>query len=109
MAAATLDVVGIGNAIVDVITQADEAFLTQQRLVKGSMQLIDAERAETLYGAMGPGLEMSGGAAGNTMAGVASLGGKAAYIGKVRNPDRCRPATMTPTGPRPALSRASRS
>jgi len=85
MAAAALDVVGIGNAIVDVIAQADDAFLSREGLAKGSMQLIDAARAETLYAAMGPALEMSGGSAGNTMAGIASLGGQGAYIGKVRN------------------------
>jgi sugar/nucleoside kinase (ribokinase family) len=83
MAAASLDVVGIGNAIVDVIAQADDAFLHREGLIKGAMQLIDAARAEALYGAMGPGIEMSGGSAGNTIAGIASLGGKAAYIGKV--------------------------
>lgn len=83
MAAATLDVVGIGNAIVDVLAQADEAFLARQGLAKGTMTLIDAQRAETLYAQMGPGIEMSGGSAGNTMAGIASLGGKGAYIGKV--------------------------
>jgi sugar/nucleoside kinase (ribokinase family) len=81
--AASLDVVGIGNAIVDVIAQADDAFLERQGLKKGAMQLIDARRAESLYAAMGPALEMSGGSAGNTMAGIASLGGKGAYIGKV--------------------------
>jgi len=81
--AAALDVVGIGNAIVDVIAQADDFFLERQGLRKGSMQLIDAARAEELYAAMGPALEMSGGSAGNTMAGIASLGGKGAYIGKV--------------------------
>ena len=81
--AAALDVVGIGNAIVDVIAQADDRFLERQGLRKGSMQLIDAARAEELYAAMGPALEMSGGSAGNTMAGIASLGGKGAYIGKV--------------------------
>lgn len=80
---AALDVVGIGNAIVDVIAQADDAFLDRHGLVKGSMQLIDAARAEALYAAMGPALEMSGGSAGNTMAGIASLGGSGAYIGKV--------------------------
>lgn len=85
MAADTLDVVGIGNAIVDVIAQADDAFLARQGLVKGSMQLVDAARAEALYGLMGPGIEVSGGSAGNTMAGIASLGGKGAYIGKVRD------------------------
>jgi len=82
---AALDVVGIGNAIVDVIAQADDAFLSREGLAKGSMQLIDAARAETLYAAMGPAIEMSGGSAGNTMAGIASLGGQGAYIGKVRN------------------------
>jgi len=78
-------VVGIGNAIVDVIARADEAFLEKEALVKGTMALIDAERAEALYRMMGPGIEASGGSAGNTMAGIASLGGKGAYIGKVRN------------------------
>jgi sugar/nucleoside kinase (ribokinase family) len=85
MAAAPLDVVGIGNAIVDVIARADDAFLAREGLKKGSMQLIDAPRAEALYAAMGPALEMSGGSAGNTMAGIASLGGRGAYVGKVRN------------------------
>src|SRR5690348_17743048 len=77
-----LDVVGIGNAIVDVIAQADDAFVARHGLAKGSMRLIDAGEAEALYGAMGPGIEMSGGSAANTIAGVASLGGKGAYIGK---------------------------
>ncbi|MFI5032730.1 MAG: adenosine kinase [Reyranellales bacterium] len=79
------DVLGIGNAIVDVIARADDAFLGKHTLTKGSMMLIDEARAETLYGAMGPGIEVSGGSCGNTMAGVASFGGKGAYIGKVRN------------------------
>jgi sugar/nucleoside kinase (ribokinase family) len=79
------DVLGIGNAIVDVISRADDAFLSQHGLVKGSMMLIDEERAETLYAAMGPGIEVSGGSCGNTMAGIASFGGKGAYIGKVRD------------------------
>ena len=83
MAAATLDVVGIGNAIVDVLAQADDAFHKRQKLVKGTMALIDAARAEALYDAMGAAIEVSGGSAGNTMAGIASLGGKGAYIGKV--------------------------
>jgi sugar/nucleoside kinase (ribokinase family) len=78
------DVLGIGNAIVDVISRADEAFLAKHALTKGSMMLIDEARAETLYAAMGPGVEVSGGSCGNTMAGVASLGGKGAYIGKVK-------------------------
>ncbi len=74
---------GIGNAIVDVIAEADEAFLEKEGIVKGAMNLIDAARAEELYSRMGPGKESSGGSAGNTMAGFASLGGKGAYIGKV--------------------------
>jgi len=79
------DVLGIGNAIVDVISRADEAFLGRHGLVKGSMMLVDEARAETLYAAMGPGIEVSGGSCGNTMAGIASFGGKGAYIGKVRD------------------------
>ncbi|WP_395711178.1 adenosine kinase [Reyranella sp.] len=79
------DVLGIGNAIVDVLSRTDEAFLGRHGLVKGSMMLIDEERAETLYDAMGPAIEVSGGSCGNTMAGVASFGGRGAYIGKVRD------------------------
>jgi sugar/nucleoside kinase (ribokinase family) len=85
MTAPRYDVLGIGNAIVDVLARTDDAFLRQHGLVKGAMTLIDAERAEALYGAMGPGIEISGGSAANTLAGVASLGGRAAYIGKVRD------------------------
>jgi sugar/nucleoside kinase (ribokinase family) len=77
------DVVGIGNAMVDVIAHADDAFLKTHDLVKGAMTLIDAERAEELYARIPPAVEVSGGSAGNTIAGVASLGGRAAYIGKV--------------------------
>ena len=83
MAAPTIDVVGIGNAIVDVLAQADDAFIQSEKLAKGTMALIDEARAHTLYGKMGPGIEASGGSAANTIAGVASLGGTAAYIGKV--------------------------
>lgn len=79
------DVVGIGNAIVDVIARCDDAFLAANGLAKGAMTLVDAERALNLYAKMGPGTEMSGGSAANTIAGIASLGGKAAYIGKVRD------------------------
>lgn len=85
MTQAPLDVVGIGNAIVDVIARAEEAFLEKEGLAKGTMALIDVERAEALYRIMGPAIEASGGSAGNTMAGLASLGGKGAYIGKVRD------------------------
>jgi sugar/nucleoside kinase (ribokinase family) len=78
-----LDVLCIGNAIVDVLSHADDAFLSAEKLNKGGMTLIDAAAAERLYGRMGPGIECSGGSAGNTAAGVASLGGKAGYVGKV--------------------------
>ena len=85
MTEASLDVIGIGDAIVDVIAHADEAFLKREGLVKGTMTLIDAPRAEALYRMMGPAVEISGGSVGNTMAGIASLGGTGAYIGKVRD------------------------
>jgi sugar/nucleoside kinase (ribokinase family) len=85
MTETNIDVVGIGNAIVDVIAHADDAFLAREALVKGTMTLIDAPRAEALYQMMGPAIEASGGSAGNTMAGIASLGGTGAYIGKVRD------------------------
>ncbi|MBV9202615.1 MAG: adenosine kinase [Alphaproteobacteria bacterium] len=85
MTEASLDVVGIGNAIVDVIANAEDAFLAREGLVKGTMALIDAERADALYQMMGPAIEASGGSAGNTMAGLASLGGTGAYIGKVHD------------------------
>jgi sugar/nucleoside kinase (ribokinase family) len=81
---ATFDVVGVGNAIVDVIASVDDDFIDAHGLHKGSMTLIDAERATALYEAMPSGIEDSGGSAANTMAGVASFGGRAAYIGKVR-------------------------
>ncbi len=81
----TYDVVGLGNALVDVITHEDEPFLAAHDLVKGSMALIDEERASVLYAAMGVGTEMSGGSAANTVAGVASFGGRAAFVGKVRD------------------------
>jgi len=85
MTEAIFDVVGIGNAIVDVIAQTDEDFLVREGLVKGTMALIGAARAEALYQTMGPAIETSGGSAGNTMAGLASLGGSGAYIGKVQD------------------------
>jgi sugar/nucleoside kinase (ribokinase family) len=85
MSPATIDVAGIGNAIVDVIAHADESLLAEEGLAKGSMTLIDPPRAEALYARMGAAIESSGGSAGNTMAGIASLGGIGAYIGKVRD------------------------
>jgi sugar/nucleoside kinase (ribokinase family) len=78
-----IDVVGIGNALVDVLTHEDDAFLDEHGLVKGSMTLVDADRAEALYSAMGAGIEVSGGSAANTISGIASFGGHAAYIGRV--------------------------
>ncbi len=81
----TYDVAAIGNAIVDVIAPSTDAFLDAQGLTKGTMHLIDGARAHQLYEAMAAGMEASGGSAGNTVAGVASLGGTAAYIGKVAN------------------------
>lgn len=80
---ARFDVTAIGNAIVDVLAKADDALLVQHNLPKGGMSLIDAEAADRLYAVMGPGVEASGGSAANTVAGIAALGGRAAYIGKV--------------------------
>jgi sugar/nucleoside kinase (ribokinase family) len=77
------DVLGIGNAIVDIIARTEEDFLVREGLAKSSMRLIDAAEADRLYDHMGPAIEASGGSAGNTVAGVASLGGRAAFIGKV--------------------------
>jgi sugar/nucleoside kinase (ribokinase family) len=79
------DVLCIGNAIVDIIARCDEAFIADNGIIKGAMNLIDAERAELLYSRMGPAIEASGGSAGNTAAGVASFGGRAAFFGKVAN------------------------
>jgi sugar/nucleoside kinase (ribokinase family) len=84
MTASGFDVLCIGNAIVDVIARVEDNFVSRHGLVKGSMNLIDEARAEQLYGDMGQAIEVSGGSAGNTAAGVASLGGKAAYFGKVK-------------------------
>src|SRR5690606_39983828 len=77
------DVLCVGNAIVDIIARCDEAFLSDNAIVKGAMNLIDAERAELLYSRMGPAIEASGGSAGNTAAGIAGFGGRSAYFGKV--------------------------
>ncbi len=77
------DVVAIGNAIVDVLAFCDDRFIAEQEMRKGTMQLIDAERAEQLYHAFGQATEVSGGSAANTLAGMADLGAKTAFIGKV--------------------------
>jgi adenosine kinase len=85
MAATRFDVLGIGNAIVDVIARTEDDFLIKQKMPKGTMQLIDEARAAGIYEAMGPAVEVSGGSAANTIVGVASLGARAAFIGKVRD------------------------
>src|ERR1700756_1795399 len=82
---AQYDVLGIGNAIVDVVAQADDTFLSRHNMRKGSMTLIDADAAQTLYAAMPPGQESSGGSAANTCAVAAGLGAAVAYLGKVAN------------------------
>ena len=82
---ASLDVVGIGNAIVDVLVQTQDSFLEQHGLAKGGMALIDEQQAETLYQSSGPGLETSGGSVANTMVGIAQLGGRTGFIGRVRD------------------------
>jgi sugar/nucleoside kinase (ribokinase family) len=79
----SLDVLCIGNAIVDVIADASDDFLKAEGLTKGTMRLIDADEAERLYAHMGPAHQVSGGSAGNTAAGVAALGGRAGFIGQV--------------------------
>lgn len=83
----TYDVVAIGNAIVDVLAFCDDRFIAEQEMRKGTMQLIDTARAETLYAAMGRATEVSGGSAANTLAGMADLGAKTAFIGKVNKDD----------------------
>jgi sugar/nucleoside kinase (ribokinase family) len=84
MTSARYDVLGIGNAIVDVIARAEEDFLLKQDMRKGTMALIDEARAQAIYEAMGPATEMSGGSAANTIVGLASLGGRAAFVGKIK-------------------------
>jgi len=85
MTSAKYDVLGIGNALFDVLVQTDEGFLAAHDMVKGSMALIDEPRAAAIYRDMGPAVEVSGGSAANTIVGVASFGGRAAYVGKVRD------------------------
>ena len=85
MADAKYDVLGIGNAIFDVLVKTDEAFLASHGMTKGSMALIDEQRAAAIYRDMGPATEMSGGSAANTIVGLASLGARTAYVGKIRD------------------------
>src|SRR5580658_10238875 len=85
MTQAKYDVLGIGNAIFDVLVQTDEGFLAAHGMTKGGMALIDEARALSIYRDMGPATEMSGGSAANTIVGIASLGARAAYVGKIRD------------------------
>lgn len=85
MTSATHDVLGIGNAIVDILARTDDSFLARQCMNKGSMSLIDEARAAAIYAAMGPAVEISGGSAANTIVGVADFGARGAFVGKVRN------------------------
>src|SRR3981081_578809 len=85
MADAKYDVLGIGNAIFDVLVKTDDSFLTAHGMTKGGMALIDEARAASIYQDMGPAIEMSGGSAANTIVGVANLGARAAYVGKVKD------------------------
>jgi adenosine kinase len=85
MPSARFDVLGIGNAIVDVIARTEEDFLLKQGMHKGAMALIDEARAQAIYAAMGPAIETSGGSAANTIVGLASLGSRSAFIGKVKD------------------------
>ena len=85
MADTTFDILGIGNAIVDVVARADNTFLSRHDMRKGAMILVDAEQADAIYAAMPPGEESSGGSAGNTCAVAAALGARVAYFGKVAN------------------------
>lgn len=84
MADTRFDVLGIGNAIVDVLAHADDDFLDTHALAKGAMTLIEEDTAERLYDGMGPAIEVSGGSAANTIAGLASLGADCAFIGKIK-------------------------
>jgi sugar/nucleoside kinase (ribokinase family) len=85
MPIAHYDVLGIGNAIVDVIARAEEDFLLKQGMRKGAMMLIDEARAGAIYDAMGPAVETSGGSAANTIVGLSSLGARSAFVGKVKD------------------------
>src|SRR5512132_4251415 len=85
MTSAKYDVLGIGNAIFDILVQTDERFLRHHGMIKGGMALINEARAASIYRDMGPATEMSGGSAANTIVGVANLGARAAYVGKVKD------------------------
>src|ERR1044072_5196000 len=91
MAETKYDVLGIGNAIFDVLVQTDEAFLARHGMTKGSMALIDEARAAAIYDDMGPATEMSGGSAANTIVGLAGFGARTAFMRKVKDDHNGRP------------------
>ena len=93
------DVLGIGNAIVDVIARAEDDFLVAQKMHKGGMALIDEPRAQSIYQAMGPAVEKSGGSAANTIVGVAGFGGRAAFVGRSRTTSSAKPLQTTSARP----------
>ena len=98
MTTAKYDVLGIGNAIFDILVQTDEKFLATHGMTKGGMALIDEVRAISIYQSMGPATEMSGGSAANTIVGVANLGARAAYVGKVRDDQMASLHDIAPRG-----------
>src|SRR5437899_10504466 len=108
MTSAKYDVLGIGNAIFDILVQTDESFLSRHGMIKGGMSLIDEARAASMYQDMGPAVEMSGGSAANTIVGVANLAARAAYIRRAREDETGRMYTPgsraagLPRGARPA-------
>ena len=108
MAEAKFDVLTIGNAIVDVLAHTEEDFLVREGLVKGSMRLIDGKEADRLFEHMGTTQLVSGGCAGNTAAGVASFGGRAAFIGKVAD-DELGDSSVTTCMRSASISRPRRS
>src|SRR6202140_2811825 len=85
MTAIRFDVLGLGNAILDVITRAEEDFLVRHGMRKGAMSLIDEARAAQIYDAMGPAVEISGGSAANTVVGAAGFGARAAFVGRIKD------------------------
>ena len=101
------DVTAIGNAIVDIIGRCDDAFLTANGAPKGHMRLVDADTSASLYAKMGPAVEISGGSAANTVVGLASFGGRAAFIGKIASDEfGWRPADVALAHPGHARRRA---
>src|SRR5262245_47462376 len=100
------DVLGIGNAFVDVIARAEDDFLVRQGMQKGTMALIDEARAQAIYAAMGPAVESSGGSAANTIVGVSSFGARAALLGRSRTTSSAARSPTTSARPKwPSIRR----